>query len=197
MIRSNLAVCFSPVLFHLNIDFKKKKLYARHRTRQQQLNISNPLQSSDDNDESKKEAQRNIDEIVVANVEATESASNVETKEESASNVEAKGSASATLSLETKNLAVITSNELTAPIPVRKKSSLSHQTLETYKRKCSQTFNKAAASIVNFSAGIVDLNNYAQNNSISTDEIEYLSKVGQLCVSDMIKYCMDLFTVCR
>ena len=50
MTRSNLAVCFSPVLFHLNIDIKKKKLYSRSRIRQQQLMINTTLQNSDVND---------------------------------------------------------------------------------------------------------------------------------------------------
>ena len=152
MTRSNLAVCFSPVLFHLNIDIRKRKLYGRNRTRQQQSILNNTLQTSEDN------------EIVSIN-------ENVEIAQTSA------------------DVAVSSLNE-------NQNKALPQQTLESYKRKCSQTFNKAATSIANFSAGIVDSNNYtSQSTSINIDEIEYISKVGQICVSDMIKYSMDLFTV--
>jgi hypothetical protein len=159
MTRSNLAVCFSPVLFHLNVDIKKKKLYSRSRMRQQQLLINNTLQTSDDNDSS---SNNNNEDIAQASPNA-------------ASN-----------EIQNVNEALPQSQ----PPPQQQQ-----QTLESYKRKCSQTFNKAATSIANFSAGIVDFNNYTQNTSIITDEIEYISKVGQICVNDMIKYSMDLFTV--
>jgi hypothetical protein len=159
MPRSNLAVCFSPVLFHLNVDFKKKKLYSRSRMRQQQLLINYTLQTSDDNDSS---SNNNNEDIAQASANAVSN------------------------EIQNVNEALPQSQ----PPPQQQQ-----QTLESYKRKCSQTFNKAATSIANFSAGIVDFNNYTQNTSIIPDEIEYISKVGQICVNDMIKYSMDLFTV--
>jgi hypothetical protein len=162
MTRSNLAVCFSPVLFHLNIEQKKKKLYHRHRNRQQQQQQHQTLDANNDdtiasstNNLSNNEA----DKIVITIDEPSTSSALPQTSEQ-ATNI--------------------------------KKSLMP---LEVYKRKCSKTLNKAATSIANFSAGIVDINTQSGASYSYVGNIEDLSKVGQLCVGDMIKYSMDLFTV--
>lgn len=70
-----------------------------------------------------------------------------------------------------------------------------------YKKK----FNKAASSIVNFGAELsmtskssalfsVDSSSSSTNKE-NLESMEYLSRVVQTCVHDMIKYSMDLFTV--
>ena len=66
---------------------------------------------------------------------------------------------------------------------------------QNYKRKYSEKINRAASSIVNFGA---ELSSSKPTNFFTDsfkENLENMSKVIQLCVSDMIKYSMDLFTV--
>ena len=162
MSRNNLAVCFSPVLFHLNVETKKKKFYSRQRSRKPQTTKQLTDVNQDDN-------------VFVQNKTGNEE----QCSKEITTSVTNDSNQPQTSSGDQQQSAIN-----------RKKSTTPQKTLESYKRKCSETFNKAATSIANFSAGIVDTNSYYQ-----TEDIENLSKVGQLCVGDMIKYSMDLFTV--
>lgn len=64
-----------------------------------------------------------------------------------------------------------------------------------YKRKYSEKINRAASSIVNFGAELSSSKPTAFFSDSFKENLENMSKVIQLCVSDMIKYSMDLFTV--
>ena len=58
----------------------------------------------------------------------------------------------------------------------------------------SNKINKAASSIVSFGSELGGGNKSDQAKE-SLENFEYMNKVVQMCVSDMIKYSMDLFTV--
>ena len=66
---------------------------------------------------------------------------------------------------------------------------------QNYKRKYSEKINKAASSLVNFGAELSSSKPTAFFSDSFKENLENMSKVIQLCVSDMIKYSMDLFTV--
>ncbi len=74
-------------------------------------------------------------------------------------------------------------------------SSTSSKDKQNYKRKYSEKINKAASSIVNFGAELSSSKTTAFFSDSFKENLENMSKVIQLCVSDMIKYSMDLFTV--
>lgn len=67
------------------------------------------------------------------------------------------------------------------------------------KSNYKQKLNKAANSLVNFA---VSGNESSSSSALaamskeSLDSLDYISKVVQMCVADMIKYSIDLFTVC-
>jgi hypothetical protein len=73
--------------------------------------------------------------------------------------------------------------------------------IKSSKRKYSDKLNKAANTIVNFGAELSSNTSTVffssdQSNKESLENLEFMNKVVQLCVSDMIKYSIDLFTVC-
>ena len=94
-------------------------------------------------------------------------------------------------------------------------STAMSRTAANYKRKCSDTINKAASSLVHLSTGLSELASGASygygggaalgagvasavassGGGSPSDNFEIMSKVTQVCVADMIKYSMDLFTV--
>ena len=66
------------------------------------------------------------------------------------------------------------------------------------KRKYSEKLNKAATSIVNFGVELSSSTSsafFSDSFEKNLSNLEYMSKVVQMCVADMIKYSMDLFTV--
>ncbi len=68
------------------------------------------------------------------------------------------------------------------------------------KRKYSDRLNKAANTIVNFGAELSSNTStvfFSDQSKESMDNLELMSRIVQLCVSDMIKYSIDLFTVCQ
>jgi len=96
-------------------------------------------------------------------------------------------------------------NELatnSANVPLIHKQTLQDQIVsvnskdkQNYKRKYSEKINKAASSLVNFGAELSSSKPTAFFSDSFKENLENMSKVIQLCVSDMIKYSMDLFTV--
>ena len=74
-------------------------------------------------------------------------------------------------------------------------ASSSSKDKQNYKRKYSEKINKAASSLVNFGAELSSSKPTAFFSDSFKENLENMSKVIQLCVSDMIKYSMDLFTV--
>lgn len=65
------------------------------------------------------------------------------------------------------------------------------------KSNYKQKLNKAANSLVNFAAlgDSASSSTAASLTKESMDSLDQLSKVVQMCVADMIKYSIDLFTV--
>lgn len=82
--------------------------------------------------------------------------------------------------------------QISQPLVSTNQSTTSKQ---NYKRKYSEKINKAASSLVNFGAELSSSKHSAFFSDSFKENLENMSKVIQLCVSDMIKYSMDLFTV--
>ena len=83
--------------------------------------------------------------------------------------------------------------------PAAASSSTTSSVMSHVKSNYKQKLNKAANSIVNFAVS-GDLSSSSSStiagmSKESLDSLDYLSKVVQMCVADMIKYSMDLFTV--
>lgn len=66
---------------------------------------------------------------------------------------------------------------------------------QNYKRKYSEKINRAASSLVNFGAELSSTKPTGFFTDSFKENLENMSKVIQLCVSDMIKYSMDLFII--
>lgn len=67
-----------------------------------------------------------------------------------------------------------------------------------FKTNYKQKLTSAANSIVNFAVstgGDIGGGGSGAMSKESMDSLDRLSKVSQMCVNDMIKYSMDLFTV--
>lgn len=79
--------------------------------------------------------------------------------------------------------------------PIAMTTSQMEQQKSSGKSNYKQKLTSAANSIVNFASGESSSTATAAISKESMDSLERLSKVSQMCVNDMIKYSMDLFTV--
>ncbi len=132
MDRTNIAVCFSPVLFHINVK-KNQQLFSKSSS------ISKQVKSTPMKDDLGEVLKFSNEKFIVGDMSP-------------------------------------------------------QQKINGYVRKCSTTFNKAAISIANISATLTE-SSYNRFNGLSDKNIDELSKVAQTCLSDMIKFSADLFTV--
>lgn len=135
MTRGNLAICFSPVLFHLNFEPKKK----RYKVQRKFANMPKAFEDVSD-----------LNSIACP---AKEECSKVPSVDHQPL---------------THNM-----DEISAPSLLVAK----HTTPHAHHAVPSHSFSFKGIS-----------SSYMQY-------VDNISKVGQLCVSDMIKYSMDLFTV--
>lgn len=139
MTRGNLAICFSPVLFHLNFEPKKKRYKVQRK-------FTNVPKAFDD-----------VSELnSIASPPAKDDCSKV-----------------IPINQQHKMSSHVNSEEISAPTLLIAKPSAPH----AHPSIPSHPFSAKGIS-----------NSYMQY-------VDNISKIGQLCVSDMIKYSMDLFTV--
>jgi len=209
MTRSNLAVCFSPVIFHFNLE-KKSKLkqnmpIALPTNMTNTINNNNPSEIS-----SKTNSKENIDDgsnnnynnnqalntqVIIQKSTSTSQTETNETKLTIKQDDNLKNKKLTTnkqiplVSINEFTQLNSTTSEFTTTSHAQSSSSSSSTSKQNYKRKYSEKINKAASSIVNFGA---ELN---KSNKILSSSFESMSKIIQLCVSDMIKYSLDLFNV--
>ena len=238
MTRSNLAVCFSPVIFSLNYD-NKKKIKSSHRN----LLITNekspspslltvppqplfvqatkpsksseqlepitpencgiyfgpapltPSSLSDNSTLSQEDSVNPTPDIRTTNTLTSHSILNETTTTTSICN---NTTATPTSLANNANLSLMSASSTPASPLSPLNSTQSLLLKQNYKRKYSDKFNKAASSIVSFGAELSSGTTgsfFSDSMKDSLDNLEYMSKVVQLCVADMIKYSMDLFTV--
>jgi hypothetical protein len=244
MNRTNLAVCFSPVIFNLNFD-KKKMKYSKANTASNNImsmnqhpsqppasltvnvpkgssstaNTSTP--SSLTTNDSVKLSKSNPNLFTNSSSPSPVNLDSIESASSSAENVNMESkSNNLTLNDSTNNEAnyqtgipisiVNKSNDLDNQTPYYSKSSTTptinstilsvESSIKSSKRKYSDRLNKAANTIVNFGAELSSNTSTVffssdQSYKESLENLEFMNKVVQLCVSDMIKYSIDLFTV--
>ena len=209
MTRSNLAVCFSPVIFHFNLE-KKSKLKQNMPIAMPTTNMTNTINNNNQSEiSSKTNSKENIEDGSNNNynnnnnqalntqmiIQKSTSTSQTETNETKLTIKQDDNLKNKKLTTN-KQIPLVsineftqlnsTTSEFTTTSHAQSSSSTSKQ---NYKRKYSEKINKAASSIVNFGA---ELN---KSNKILSSSFESMSKIIQLCVSDMIKYSLDLFNV--
>jgi hypothetical protein len=210
MTRSNLAVCFSPVIFHFNLE-KKSKL-KQNMPIAMPTNMTNTLNNNNSSEiSSKTNSKENIEDGSNNNydnnnnnqalntqmiIQKSTSTSQTETNETKLTIKQDDNLKNKKLTTN-KQIPLVSINEFTQlnsttsefTATSHARSSSSSTSKQNYKRKYSEKINKAASSIVNFGA---ELN---KSNKILSSSFESMSKIIQLCVSDMIKYSLDLFNV--
>ena len=252
MNRTNLAVCFSPVIFNLNFDKKKMKYSKANTTNNNNIMTSiNPnlspqpptsLSLNVPKGGSSNSPNAGSSSLTISDtVKLSKSNPNLFTNSSSPSPVNLDSIESASSSAENVNTELIrnntefkptnfssndssnndTSYQTSTPINIinktndvdnsaslHSKSSNINSTIlsvessiKSSKRKYSDRLNKAANTIVNFGAELSSNTSTVffssdQSYKESLDNLEFMNKVVQLCVSDMIKYSIDLFTVC-
>ncbi len=146
MDRNNLAVCFSPVLFHINIKKKYKKLLGSAKTRSTKTDwsVPSPVHNKEFHEVSDNEKKIDLTDNTCEQQKIKQTVDGCSPK---------------------------------YPQHLNK--------IHTAKR----TLNKAASTIATLRDTLKESSLFSEVN------IEVLNRVGRLCVSDMIKYSMDLFTV--
>jgi hypothetical protein len=208
MTRNNLAVVFSPVIFSLDYDNKKKiksiksQLQLLHSNatlmKQQQAQlILNPSTSS---------SSTTVPERALSLNKLSESSETSPIAEEFPSDcgTSSAGYTSLPVQIESATAAATTSSSLDMPPAKSPASDLNENFIITPPPSTSTSqnaatpskstyinkFNRAASSFVSFGSDL-------KSDSIkeSLENFDYMNKVVQLCVSDMIRYSMDLFTV--
>lgn len=238
MTRNNLAVCFSPVIFCLNFDYKKKSKSRKYlpnsgSTSSNLHKIAPSLITSPSNqhlatpDSNLSAQEKNSFEqtptsflsktnlLPVASTMTTMSSNLSEQKRNSSFVIDSKSSKTFLPQQQNRLLSVpnasITNNNQASTStysssnsspssPALNSSSLlqSNSNKTNSKRKYSDKFNKAASSIVNFGVELSSSKTsafFSDSIKENLENLEYMNRVVQLCVSDMIKYSMDLFTV--
>jgi hypothetical protein len=192
MNRNNLAVVFSPVIFSLDYDSKKKlkslksQMLANYtiavsNKNQQQLQQQLLLQqqATTSTQQHQPPAGRSFDDNQAAG-------SVIKNEKDPSRRISSSASKNA-LQQESESAPTTTDHS-----EIKSSSTLANK------------INKAANSIVSFSTSS-DANPSTSSKIIASDSViaakenidsfEYMNKVVQMCVSDMIKYSMDLFTV--
>ena len=212
MTRTNLAVCFSPVIFRFYLEksanLKQTKLDSltnsySHKTA---AAITSNGSASNDNTPVKTSSSSNVSAFLTTlpssleislPIQAAQTESSHEPKlvkqtsvEKKHSITESTGSLLQTGSSKTVKLASAAS----VSVPI---GQVTYQSVvkSNYKRKYSEKINKAASSLVNFGAEFGSSKTSVFFSDSLKDNLETMSKVIQLCVADMIKYSIDLFTV--
>ena len=223
MTRTNLAVCFSPVIFRFYLEksanLKQTKLDSlsnsySHKTA---TTIISNGSTSNDNTPVKCSSSSNVPAFLTTvpssleislPIQATATESNeakrkfdkpeADTKLVKQMSVEKKHSITeSTSSLiqtgSTKTVKIASAASVS--VPIGHVTAYQSVVKSNYKRKYSEKINKAASSLVNFGAEFGSSKTSAFFSDSLKDNLETMSKVIQLCVADMIKYSIDLFTV--
>ena len=224
MTRSNLAVCFSPVIFSLNYDNKKK--IKPHKISPSLLTVpTNPLLlqvTPGSSGKALSTARPNSTHVIFEPVDPAHDNSGVyygpqASSPTSTSSLESSAVSGALNSSHAEELAdKLSPNTASVALPIPSMNQtpslavLQQQQIQQQqqqqnmllqvtdksnsKRKYSEKLNKAATSIVNFGAETTSAF-FSDSFEKNLSNLEYMSKVVQMCVADMIKYSMDLFTV--
>lgn len=214
MSRNNLAVIFSPVIFSMNFDQKKKHKHLKNiTTLPVNLNLANNQIS---NTESiKLPTDKSIEYLVPSskptfdlkdtNEENKQEQLKLKLKQNSNYELGSKSDEIQTDQPQSKLLPVPNENSLNTSSKSNNQSNLDVNSnlaqimAQNSKRKYSNRLNKAASTIVNFSRAELGTTKtsgfFFDSVKDNLESLEYMNKVVQLCVSDMIKYSMDLFTV--
>jgi hypothetical protein len=212
MTRNNLAVCFSPVIFRFSLE-KKANL------KQSKLDNSNSYSSktitnntistiSNDNASTKTINNPSVSSYLVSLPTSFEISPPVscggETNrlnKQSSIDLKLDSPLSISINEELLNKSAKSINQLNGQTaqPTLTPNTTHSTSKSNYKRKYSEKINKAASSLVNvasnFSAELSSSKSSTFFSESFKENLESMSKVIQLCVSDMIKYSMDLFTV--
>jgi hypothetical protein len=198
MTRNNLAVVFSPVIFSLDYDSKKKlkslksQMLSNHSAAvlNKQAHVATLAVSASSNNthfDQSSLKQNSIEQLTAeqAACSRNESISQDDRGDQRRFSVSAK---QAFVSGSGK------SHSQQSQEACEASAALAHSSKPNYIAKYSDKINKAASSIVSFGS---ELGSGSKSDSIkeNLDSFEYMNKVVQMCVSDMIKYSMDLFTV--
>ena len=228
MTRNNLAVCFSPVIFHLNYDKKLTKqskqilnnsssLLSSTNSKPQNTQNQSIKTSSNYNEILKKSPPYQQETSIVlisqiqqakSNTNSNENLDNVNQLKNDMLNVpenslDKLNATNISSDLKARLLSVPSisaSNQAPSKQNSFNKTNIQQQQQQStvksnYRRKYSDRINRAASSIVNFGAELSSSTSSAFFSDSVKDNFENMSKVVQLCVSDMMKYSMDLFTV--
>jgi hypothetical protein len=208
MTRTNLAVCFSPVIFSLNYDNKKKikphKLLNDTKNTPSLLTVPpNPLilQVSPASSKLTPNIKPNSTHVIFEPIDPMHDNSGVyygplSQTPSTSSVVDANNHQS----LEINSLL----NLNTSYNSLNEKASISNQSENLNVSESNQKANQQSfinsqsdkTNKLNIDLGQVTNTSFF-NDSLDKNlsNLEYMSKVVQLCVADMIKYSMDLFTV--
>ncbi|RNA25411.1 stAR-related lipid transfer 13 isoform X2, partial [Brachionus plicatilis] len=215
MSRNNLAVIFSPVIFSMNFDRKKKHKNLKNistlpvnlnlisNETMKTVNIGLPTENIEENQAS---SNKPIFDLKDLNDETNQEESELRLKRNSnfelgskLSEIQTPQPQSRLLSVPNANLnAVNASSKTPDQLNLDINSNLVQMIAQNSKRKYSNRLNKAASTLVNFGAELSTNKTtgfFFDSVKDTLETLEYMNKVVQLCVSDMIKYSMDLFTV--
>ncbi|CAF0915176.1 unnamed protein product [Brachionus calyciflorus] len=242
MTKSNLAVIFSPVIFSMNFDNKKKPKNLKYiSTMPVNMNLAKTisLSNNEDTDETINEIQEQNETVINQQVvesteeklensdkneiqgdnESPETVSNqldvkqLDYKRNSTTAIDSKTSQltisqqqSRLLSVPNAHLGVLSmsstnshpSSNQTQTSNTDLNSNLIQMIKQNSKRKYSDRLNKAASTLANFGVEFGSSKGtslFSDSTKDSLETLDFMNKVVQLCVSDMIKYSMDLFTV--
>lgn len=215
MTRTNLAVCFSPVIFSLNYDNKKKikphKLTNDTKNTPSLLTVPpNPLllQVSPSSGKMLSTVKPNSAHVIFEPIDPTNDNSGVYYGPPSQTlpdiildtNVKHEINSSSNLALSFNSLNEKSStNSVNYQIDqLNQQPSAIATQQHNFKSTYTDKLNKAANSLVNFGAELGSSTSatfFSDSLDKNLSNLEYMSKVVQLCVADMIKYSMDLFTV--
>ena len=216
MTRSNLAVCFSPVIFLFNLEKKSKLKQPISINPNSNLSNSNfktsinTLNNLKENNEEENNS-TSVDATSAVHLPVEKQTNEHLNDEKSELNSHSYNKINEKNSIDYLNdnsyqqIPLDSINEFaqlatSTPSTVAKTDLSKIQTFQSaknsnYKRKYSEKINKAASSIVNFGSELNKSNRFLPSSDSTKGSFESMSKVIQLCVSDMIKYSVELFNV--
>ncbi len=217
MTRSNLAVCFSPVIFRFNLEKKSKLKQPISMNPNPNLSNSNFKTSINTLNNLKENNEEENNPMSVDRNYAVPLALELQTNEHINDNKSELNSHPIKEISEKNDIDFLNNHTINQQIPlvsINEFAQLATSTPSTaakiglsqiqasqaaknsnYKRKYSEKINKAASSIVNFGSELNKSNKFLSSSDSTKGSFENMSKVIQLCVSDMIKYSFELFNV--
>lgn len=210
MTRTNLAVCFSPVIFSLNYDSKKKikphKLLSDTKNTPSLLTVPpNPLilQVSPSFGKIVSNVKPNSTHVIFEPMDPMHDNSGVyygPLQQTLPSSMVTSITSNEMSSISNLNVSFNSLLEKTSMISINDKSealnvSESFQKVQQHNFVNPHSEKGSKSEIRDRSQSGANGSFFSESLDKSLSNLEYMSKVVQLCVADMIKYSMDLFTV--